>query len=132
MVSPSSRHALMSKKSTSSFLERTRLTANPKEQTGTPSPSISTNLSSGSLVRLPARITLLKLAMSQPPFVLGTALRPLHSNEGPEERGPLRRCSLPILPTEWYAASRTQPVAPLEERECGAPQSGRSDRDRVR
>src|SRR5215208_5068774 len=71
MVSPSSRHALMSKKSTSSFLERTRLTANPQEQTGAPSPSISTNLSSGSLVRLPARITLLKLAMSQPPFVLG-------------------------------------------------------------
>src|SRR5829696_1068391 len=36
IVSPSSRHALMSKKSTSSFLERTRFTAMPKEHTGTP------------------------------------------------------------------------------------------------
>src|SRR5215217_7551474 len=36
MVSPSSRQALMSKKSTSSFLERTRFTAMPKEHTGTP------------------------------------------------------------------------------------------------
>src|SRR3712207_799893 len=60
MVSPSSRHALMSKKSTSSFLERTRLTASPKEQTGTPS---LVNRSSGSLVRFPARITLLKLTI---------------------------------------------------------------------
>src|SRR5829696_5467348 len=36
MVSPSSRQALMSKKSTSSFLERTRFTAMPNEHTGTP------------------------------------------------------------------------------------------------
>src|SRR3712207_671736 len=60
MVSPSSRRALMSKKSTSSFLERTRLTASPKEQAGTPS---LVNRSSGSLVRFPARITLLKLTI---------------------------------------------------------------------
>src|SRR3712207_4725648 len=62
MVSPSSRHALTSKKSTSSFLERTRLTASPKEQTGIPS---LVNLSSGSLVRLPASMTRLKLTIAQ-------------------------------------------------------------------
>src|ERR687897_3576443 len=61
MVSPSSRHALTSKKSTSSFLERTRLTASPNEQTGTPS---LVNLSSGSLVRFPASMTRLKLTTS--------------------------------------------------------------------
>jgi hypothetical protein len=44
IVSPSSRQAEMSKKSTSSLLERTRLTASPKEQTGIPS---LVNLSSG-------------------------------------------------------------------------------------
>src|SRR3989337_2760156 len=58
MVSPSSRQAETSKKSTSSFLERTLLTAMPKSQTGMP-PCVKR--SSGSLVRLPAIITLLKL-----------------------------------------------------------------------
>src|SRR5918911_3043493 len=60
MVSPSSRQAETSKKSTSSFLERTRLTASPKEQTGIPS---LVNLSSGSLVRFPASMTRLKLTI---------------------------------------------------------------------
>src|SRR5918998_2257312 len=62
MVSPSSRHALMSKKSTSSLLERTRLTASPKEQTGIPS---LVNLSSGSRVRFPASMTRLKLTIAK-------------------------------------------------------------------
>src|SRR3990170_5938708 len=66
MVSPSSRQAEMSKKSTSSLLERTRLTASPKEQTGIPS---LVNLSSGSLVRLPANTTRLKLTTANPPYL---------------------------------------------------------------
>src|SRR5215213_5231668 len=61
MVSPSSRQALTSKKSTSSFLERTRFTASPNEQTAIP---LLVILSSGSLVRLPARTTRLKLTIS--------------------------------------------------------------------
>src|SRR5919199_4038458 len=60
MVSPSSRQAETSKKSTSSLLERTLLTASPKEQTGIPS---LVNLSSGSLVRFPASMTRLKLTI---------------------------------------------------------------------
>src|SRR5215218_10676455 len=60
MVWPSWRHALTSKKSTSSFLDLTRLTASPKEQTGMPS---LVKRTSGSLVRLPARTTRLKLTM---------------------------------------------------------------------
>src|SRR5215204_2990133 len=60
MVSPSSRQAVMSKKSTSSLLERTRFTASPNSQTGIP---LLVNLSSGSLVRLPASTTRLKLTM---------------------------------------------------------------------
>src|ERR671911_1230574 len=67
MVSPSSRHALTSKKSTSSFLERTRFTAMPKEHTGTPA---SVKRSSGSRVRLPPRTTRLKLTMRVSPFCL--------------------------------------------------------------
>src|SRR5215203_2370579 len=65
MVWPSSRQALTSKKSTSSLLERTRLTASPKEHTGIPS---LVDLSSGSLVRFPARTTRLKLTMRVSPF----------------------------------------------------------------
>src|SRR5215208_3569160 len=61
MVSPSSRQAEMSKKSTSSFLERTRFTAMPKEHTGTPA---RVKRSSGSRVRLPPKTTRLKLTMS--------------------------------------------------------------------
>src|SRR5215213_7911870 len=61
MVSPSSRQALMSKKSTSSFLERTRFTAMPKEHTGTPA---CVKRISGSRVRLPPKTTRLKLTMS--------------------------------------------------------------------
>src|SRR5215211_26670 len=61
MISPSSRQALMSKKSTSSFLERTRFTAMPKEHTGTPA---RVKRSSGSRVRLPPKTTRLKLTMS--------------------------------------------------------------------
>src|SRR4051794_9633207 len=60
MVSPSSRQAVMSKKSTSSLLERTRFTASPNWQTGMP---LFVNLNSGSLVRLPARTTRLKLTI---------------------------------------------------------------------
>src|SRR3982751_1689764 len=60
MVSPSSRQAVMSKKSTSSLLERTRFTASPNSQTGIP---LFVNLSSGSRVRLPARTTRLKLSI---------------------------------------------------------------------
>src|SRR3712207_3298195 len=60
MVSPSSRQAETLKKSTSSLLERTLLTASPKEQTGIPS---LVNLSSGSLVRFPASMTRLKLTI---------------------------------------------------------------------
>src|SRR5215203_5546452 len=67
MVSPSSRQALMSKKSTSSFLERTRFTAMPKEHTGTPA---WVKRSSGSRVRLPPRTTRLKLTMRVSPFCL--------------------------------------------------------------
>src|ERR671921_2527410 len=58
MVSPSSRQAEMSKKSTSSLRDLTRLTASPKEQTGMPS---LVKRNSGSLVRLPASTTRLKL-----------------------------------------------------------------------
>src|SRR5215217_1173973 len=50
----------MSKKSTSSFLERTRFTASPNSQTGIP---LFVNLNSGSRVRFPARTTRLKLTM---------------------------------------------------------------------
>src|SRR4028118_929797 len=71
IVSPSSRQAEMSKKSTSSLLERTRLTASPKEHTGIPS---LVNLSSGSLVRLPANTTRLKLTTDVPPYLVPTSL----------------------------------------------------------
>src|SRR5215212_4394106 len=50
----------MSKKSTSSFLENTRFTASPNPHTGVP---LCVNLSSGSLVKLPANMTRLKLTM---------------------------------------------------------------------
>src|SRR5215212_51364 len=61
MVSPSSRQAEMSKKSTSSLRDLTLLTARPKEQTGMPS---LVKRSSGSLVKLPASTTRLKLTTS--------------------------------------------------------------------
>src|SRR5215211_4733567 len=64
MVWPSSRHALTSKKSTSSLLERTRFTAIPKEHTGTPA---LVKRNSGSRVRLPPRTTRLKLTMRVSP-----------------------------------------------------------------
>src|SRR3712207_7115186 len=67
MVSPSSRQAVMSKKSTSSLLERTRFTASPNSQTGIP---LLVNLSSGSLVRLPVSTTRLKLTI----FVFSSSL----------------------------------------------------------
>src|SRR5215210_544641 len=65
MVSPISRQAEMSKKSTSSLRDLTLLTASPKEQTGMPS---LVNLSSGSLVRFPASTTRLKLTTSLASF----------------------------------------------------------------
>src|SRR5918994_1950547 len=68
MVSPSSRQAVMSKKSTSSLLERTRFTASPNSQTGMP---LLVNLSSGSLVRLPASTTRLKLTTFTKPTISG-------------------------------------------------------------
>src|SRR5919199_1185357 len=66
MVSPSSRQAEMSKKSTSSLRDLTRLTASPNEHKGMPS---FVKRNSGSLVRLPARTTRLKLTTSLPPLV---------------------------------------------------------------
>src|ERR671916_3151403 len=65
MVSPSSRQAEMSKKSTSSLRDLTLLTASPKEQTGMPS---LVKRSSGSLVRLPASTTRLKFTTSLSSF----------------------------------------------------------------
>src|SRR5215203_6037349 len=61
MVSPSSRQQVMSKKSTSSLRDLTLLTASPKEHTGMPS---LVKRSSGSLVKLPASTTRLKLTTS--------------------------------------------------------------------
>src|SRR3954470_18917957 len=65
MVSPSSRQAEMSKKSTSSLRDLTLFTASPNEHTGMPS---FVKRNSGSLVRLPASTTRLKLTTSLSSF----------------------------------------------------------------
>src|SRR5829696_2327521 len=106
MVSPSSRHALTSKKSTSSDFERTRLTARPKPATGTPS---LVNRSSGSRVRLPASTTLLNETMRFAPF-LGVLPHRLRAGT---EVFPARR-----LPSEARRRSPHPEGGPPRPRRC--------------